>query len=913
MSEPHLVLIVEDDPQVAEFLQLALRAMGHEAVVAADGQEALVLAAEKPPQLVLLDALLPKLDGFGVLRELRKTLAQVPIVMMSGIYQKRSYVQEAIDLGAREYLFKPLSVLKVWELAERYLGEAAAGTRDPSGFAGTPLSERPLACVLGDLLEKRSTGMLFVRGAQGIAILFVEDGRIIFGRSNDVQTRLDKVLGSLGMLSREQGLQARQLLDQAKGRARLGDLLVESGMLSAGDLKAALDKQQRMHVTRPLTWTEGRSQFFESDAPRQESFKLELDMEALVLWAARHLKAGPALEDWLPSSKCLIKAARDLRHEAVRFSFSERELELLSLADGTRTLGALRAMGRLAQVDLDRLAAALCSLGVLEVRDGESQARSVGGAAANAPAAGAVASHHPARVLLGTCLAGKTGALRFEDGAATRTVWFGDGCIAFANSNDPQDRLGQVLLRSGFVTAEQLRVALEASKATPGAALGRILVDQGTLTLDDLHAALVAQVREVVAGLVCWRGGTFNFTTGPLPTQEIVPLALDPLELVLEALRVTPFTALASVLPARDSELRKTWQCFELAAEIELTQLEDRLLSQLDANPRVGRLLDSLGEDPQASLRAVHLLLSLGLIEEQAAAQGSAASSAPTLAEMSGDGFSDETFDDESFEDPAPSAPAADATSWDDDFDDESFGASGEPEPASMENEDPASTIADPEQSFAGLADESQLHGLIEAGSAADPQPEFGMPAPGAEDSFAGLADEPALSGLIEAGSSRDPQVGFEAESILAPGADRQSGNVNLDERAGLAEAVDTGGGSDLFARELVGETGFTAAIAGVDAGPAMDFGLHPDDDLPSGPGLELGAGLAAAFAELEDAAPSAARSGGSATATMEVPLNQALQTFLALLADHLCTHPGSIPEHVLACLPPELRERFGL
>ena len=877
MSAPHLVLVVEDDPPVAEFLQLALRAMGHEAIVAVDGHEALAMAAERPPQFVLLDALLPKLDGFGVLRELRKTLPQVPIVMMSGIYQKRSYVQETVDLGAREYLFKPLSVLRVWELAERYLGEAAPGASDPAGFAGTPLSERPLACVLADILQERSTGMLFVRGPEGTAILFAEDGRIIFGRSNDAETRLDRVLESQGKLGPDARLQARRLLDQAKGRARLGDLLVDAGLLEQADLEAALDKQQRLHVTRPLTWTEGRSQFFLSETPRQESFKLDLDTEALVVWAARHLSSGPALEAWLPPSRSMVHATRDLNAEAARFSLTQGELELLSLADGTRSLGALRAMGRLAQVDVDRVAAALCSLGVLEAKDEGHEPKTAGAAAANAPAAGAVSTHPPARVLLGTSLAGKTGSLRFENGAATGTVWFGDGCVAFANSNDPQNRLGQVLLRSNFVTGAQLRAALETAKATPGAALGRILVDQGTLTLDDLHGALVAQVREVVAGLVCWREGTFNFTTGRLPTQEIVPLDLDPLALVLEALRTTPFTSLAAVLPDRNSRLRKTWQCFELAAEIDLTQLEDRLLCELDANPRVGSLLDVLGEDPQASLRAMHLLHSLGLLEEQPGAAGDEGATAgqssaggPSKTAMD-DGFADEEFGSESFGHDEPSAA------------------------------DPGfSTIpADAEQSFAGLADEPAFHGLIEAGSTLDPQPDFASPTTGREDGFASLADEPAPAGLIEASSARDPQPDFGSPVT-----------GNEDSFAGLGDELPAAMGRDLFAGELRGETGFTAAI---DIEPQPALFSTEETDPPSMGEHDFGADLSAAFAQLEGAEAAPSANAATATATREASIDPALQGFLASLADHLRAHPGTVPEHVLATLPPELRERFGI
>ena len=125
MSEPRTILIADDDPAVVEFLKLAFSSLGYPVEYATDGQVALSKASsDVPPALVMLDALLPKLDGFQVLAELRKRHPDLPVVMMSGIYKKRSYAQEAMDkLGAREYLLKPLSALKIWEVAERYVGE----------------------------------------------------------------------------------------------------------------------------------------------------------------------------------------------------------------------------------------------------------------------------------------------------------------------------------------------------------------------------------------------------------------------------------------------------------------------------------------------------------------------------------------------------------------------------------------------------------------------------------------------------------------------------------------------------------------------------------------------------------------------------------------------------------------------
>ena len=895
MSEPHRVLVAEDDPAVAEFLQLALRAMGHEVDVAPDGQSAVEMAAERPPQFVLLDALLPKLDGFGVLRELRKALPQVPIVMMSGIYKKRSYQQEAIDLGAREYLFKPLSVLKLWELADRYLGDAAPGTREPEGFAGTPLSEQPLAQVLAEVHGAQSTGMLFVRGPKGTAILFIEDGRVIFGRTSDPSTRLDRILESRNALSAEARRRAKELLRQAKGRARYGDLLVEAGLLTPEALRGALAQQQQLHVTRPLTWSEGRSQFFVSEAPRQESFKLDLDMPALIVWAARHVPAGPALDAWLPGSEHQLRLKTDLAPVAERFKLTTEELELLRLADGTRTVGALRAMGRLAQVDVDRLTAALVALDLLEVTAAPAAGLSTSTAFAGAPSAGAVASNPPARVLLGTGMGGKTGALKFEgEGDAQRTIWFDAGRIAFANSNDPQDRLGQVLLRKGFIDTAQLKQALATARSTPGKALGRILVDQGALQLDDLHLALVAQVREVVGGVLRWHSGTFYFSSGRLPTGEIVPLALPPLELVLDALRELPVGELRDRLPATATPLRKTWQCFELAEELRLTALEDRILGALDDNPSLGRLIDGCEEGPEDVLRSVNLLLCLGLIEESPTASGEKAASRKLDDEFAA--IDDESFGDEEFESvgaaPAPTPqPASSALDFDDD---ESFDPVEEPAAP------PAAASGGPvtgcEESFAGLADDPPMEGLLTEMPA-------GGPVTGCEQSFAGLADDPPMDGLLTEMPAGGPVTGCE-ESF-----------------AGLADEPELDG---LLTEAPAPPPAAAAAPARAPA-PELDFGNLDSlgqDAPPAGPGSEplfdLSSDLPGSSGGPLESGPSSAASAATATAVLEAPSDEgewliALQTFLALLSDHLATHPGAVPEHVLAMLPAEIRERFGM
>jgi len=99
------VLVVEDDASIADVLRRTLRQEGHEVRSAGDGVEALELAADFVPDLVVLDLGLPKLDGVDVLKRLRAE-SDVPILILTARTETGDRV-EGLDTGADDYLVKP--------------------------------------------------------------------------------------------------------------------------------------------------------------------------------------------------------------------------------------------------------------------------------------------------------------------------------------------------------------------------------------------------------------------------------------------------------------------------------------------------------------------------------------------------------------------------------------------------------------------------------------------------------------------------------------------------------------------------------------------------------------------------------------------------------------------------------------
>ncbi|WP_052668808.1 response regulator transcription factor [Nitriliruptor alkaliphilus] len=102
------VLVVDDEPQILTALSRGLQRVGHEVIVARNGEDGLAAAAAARPDLVLLDLKLPDLDGIEVVRRLR-TWTTVPIVLLSGQGSERARVA-ALDAGADDFVDKPFSM-----------------------------------------------------------------------------------------------------------------------------------------------------------------------------------------------------------------------------------------------------------------------------------------------------------------------------------------------------------------------------------------------------------------------------------------------------------------------------------------------------------------------------------------------------------------------------------------------------------------------------------------------------------------------------------------------------------------------------------------------------------------------------------------------------------------------------------
>lgn len=111
------VLVVDDEPDILLMLRVALEASGHDAVLAPDGEAGLSRLQEGHVDCVLLDVMMPVMDGWGVLDGVARLADPPPVVIISARSEDRD-VRRALTSGAVDYVTKPFSLPKLVELVE---------------------------------------------------------------------------------------------------------------------------------------------------------------------------------------------------------------------------------------------------------------------------------------------------------------------------------------------------------------------------------------------------------------------------------------------------------------------------------------------------------------------------------------------------------------------------------------------------------------------------------------------------------------------------------------------------------------------------------------------------------------------------------------------------------------------------
>jgi DNA-binding response OmpR family regulator len=166
------ILLIEDDPSIRRGLELNLRLEGYELAIATDGPSGLREATEGKPDLVLLDIMLPGMNGYEVCRELRRRGMTMPIVVVSAKGSEPDKVM-GLDLGADDYITKPFGLAELLARVKAQLRRARPST------SALRFGEVEADFVAGEVRRAGKTLEMTAKELKLLAFLASREGRVV--------------------------------------------------------------------------------------------------------------------------------------------------------------------------------------------------------------------------------------------------------------------------------------------------------------------------------------------------------------------------------------------------------------------------------------------------------------------------------------------------------------------------------------------------------------------------------------------------------------------------------------------------------------------------------------------------------------------------------------------------------------
>ncbi|MDE3173784.1 MAG: tetratricopeptide repeat protein [Gemmatimonadota bacterium] len=189
----------------------------------------------------------------------------------------------------------------------------------------------------------------------------------------------------------------------------------------------------------------------------------------------------------------------------------------------------------------------------------------------------------------------KTGCLSVNYRTNFGYIYFDKGRISYASIVNRRDRLGDMLVKNGIITADQLRAAIDAQERQRDRRIGELLMDMGYLSRDALRQHIREQIEEAVYFLFTWNQGSFNFEADVQPEEQEFLVSINPESLLLEgARRVDEWTLVEKKIPTFDI-------VFEIdrpklaRSDVELTDEQRALLELVDGRRDVQQIIDASG------------------------------------------------------------------------------------------------------------------------------------------------------------------------------------------------------------------------------------------------------------------------------------------------------------------------------
>jgi CheY-like chemotaxis protein/tetratricopeptide (TPR) repeat protein len=370
------ILCADDDRNLCQILTRALVGAGYRVETAHDGEAALERVRALRPDLVTLDVLLPKRDGFAVLEAIRRDpeLRSTPVFLLSGCTLTEAYRRRAESLRADALLVKPVPLAELLEVVGKQLDSGQGARRGARAGASVQLSgrleEMPVPALLHHLHGLRATGVLEVASGKKKKQIQLRDGHPEAVRSNLVNETLGHLLVASGKISWD--AMHESIARVKRGEGLQGQILVAMHMLDEADLAAALRNQADEKLFEAFAWTQGSYRFHRgARVKRANALTLKRGPADLILEGVRRRAPLALVEEFLAD-----RAARyPVPGESPFYRFQELELDasaqaLLARLDGSRRIADVEPLDEPTR----RTLYGLLALEMLELRDAPAAA-----------------------------------------------------------------------------------------------------------------------------------------------------------------------------------------------------------------------------------------------------------------------------------------------------------------------------------------------------------------------------------------------------------------------------------------------------------------------------------------------------------------------------------------------------------
>jgi CheY-like chemotaxis protein len=421
-----LVLVIDDSPTILKVVQLVLTKAGFSVDTATDGEEGIAHAARKRPDLILLDFVMPKMNGYQVCRALAESLElkDIPVVLMSA---KGDQVGERFVkvMGIVDYITKPFSpeaiTAVVQHTIEKYprqpttapdLGAASelaaaldgSDSSDPgaetvdgkrslptiraeapsvdamasAGETGPALQGNlravPLAEVLGLLAAQRQWGLLSVTRNDGAGIdVCFKAGRIELALAHGIgeEFLLGRYLVEVSTMSRQDldlFLEGRQ--PQSRTGKPIGQQLVKMNYVNDGEVKEALVRQTQERIFELLRWPSGKFVFTATRElpPLAADAALSLDVDGILMEGFRRVDEWHLIEREIDDFDAVFLRNEEAVQNVGRARLTRDELAVLELVNGKNTVKDIVRQSRMASFDVSKMLFRLLSIKVIRRR-----------------------------------------------------------------------------------------------------------------------------------------------------------------------------------------------------------------------------------------------------------------------------------------------------------------------------------------------------------------------------------------------------------------------------------------------------------------------------------------------------------------------------------------------------------------